>query len=240
MKIFNLLTLSAAIIFIAGCQNIHTVPISNTVPSEFNNIKMKVTGISGWIYDTNISFGAYEALDMQRGSIKASNAFFFPSINIDTDKSQKTSFTQKSIDGSEAKVYLLEECSREGIEISRLAIDDTHSQHSFTGKIIPQAPTDNIWEFKKNLHDGTNKTSVIDKKGNEIIIDGNNLLIDDQIVAGYRTGVVVKTWQPTIEYVWIKDDISAEKKLIVAALITAFMGRQEITCSSDSDNLLLW
>jgi hypothetical protein len=239
MKFLNFLTLAVAIIFFAGCQNMQTLQSSKTIPAEFNSIKMKVTGISGWLYGTNISFGAYEALNMQRGSIKGSNAFFFPSINIDTEKSKKTSFTQKSFDGSEAKVYLLEECSREGIEISRLAFDDTHSKHTFSGKIIPNAQVDNTWEFKKNVQNERTKTRVTDNKGNEIIIDGNNLLIDAHIVAGYRTGVVVKAWQSTVEYVWIKDDISAEHKLILSALITTFMGRQEINCASDSDNLLL-
>lgn len=230
MKIINFLGLAVAIILFSGCQNMHTLPSTNTIPVEFHSIKMKVTGITGWLYDTNISFGGYEALDMQRGWTKESNAIFFPSINIDTEKSKKTSFTQKSFDGSEAKVYLLEECSREGIEISRLAINDTYSKHTFAGKIIPQAQTDNTWEFKRNVHRGIAKTSVTDKRGNEIIIDGNNLLIDAQIVAGFRTGIIVKTWHPTVEYVWIKDDISAENKLILSALITTFMGRQEITC----------
>ncbi|NQZ21317.1 MAG: hypothetical protein HRT53_04610 [Colwellia sp.] len=196
---------------------------------------MKVTGISGWLYDTNISFGGYEALDMQRGWTKGSNAFFFPSINIDIEKSKKTSFIQKSFDGSEAKVFLLEECSRQGVEISRLAINDTHSKHFFAGKIIPKKQTDNTWEFNRDVHGETAKTSVTDQKGNEIIIDGNNLLIDAHIVAGYRTDVFVKNWQPTVEYVWITDDISAEQKLIVATLITIFMGRQGITCSNASD-----
>jgi len=239
MKLVNLLILALVIIFSAGCQNMQMVPSSNSIPAEFSSIKMKVTGISGWLHDTIISFGEYEALDMERGWTKASNAFFFPSINIDTEKSKQTYFKQKSFDGSEAKVYLLEECSRQGIEISRLAIDDTQSKHTFTGKIIPEKQSDNVWEFIKSVDEETTTTSVTDKIGNEIIIDGNNLLIDTKIVAGFRTGVVVKTWHPTVEYVWIKDDMNAEIKLILSALITTFMGRQEISCSSESSNLLL-
>jgi len=239
MKLINFLILALAIIFSAGCQNMQMVSNSNSIPAEFSSIKMKVTGISGWLHNTNISFGEYEALDMQRGWTKGSDAFFFPSINIDTEKSKKTYFKQKSFDGSKAKVYLIEECSRQGIEISRLAIDNTQSKHTFSGKIIPEAQSDNIWEFIENVDKGTTTISVTDQKGDEIIIDGNNLLIDSQIVAGFRTGVVVKTWHPTVEYVWIKDEISAEKKLILSALITTFMGRQEISCSSESGNLLL-
>jgi hypothetical protein len=215
-----------------SCQSLKTLNKNsyNAVPTRFDDIKMEVRGVDGWLPGRNIKYGNYNALKIKRAATKGYSLSFFPKINKNVDLTKKTRFTQIAANGNKANIYILQEYSKRGIvfDINEYIEYDNTSvvNDNFSGKII--IDDNNIWNFIIN-----SKTSLAKNlKGDEINIKSTNygyvFLINDKEIAGYATGVFKKNWAPLANYAWIKSNINEEKKIILASLITSLIGRESI------------
>ncbi len=231
-----IIVLSTAI----SCQNLKTLNqrLYNSVPTEFDTVKMKVEGMSGWLPGRNISYGDYSALKIKRRGAKGSSALFFPTIHRHTNLHKKTSFTQMISNGKQAEVYLLEEYSSQGLNVQineSVELEQVVSHHIFSGKIVIVSL--NIWSFMIDL-DKHSFSKANDLKGEEIAIEftnyGCDFKIEGERIAGYAVNVFVKNWVSLAEYTWIKPNVAEDKKVILASLITAIMSREGIDLSEEN------
>lgn len=240
MKKTGLLLLLLAAI--TSCQSMKDLNKSryNAVPSQYDAIKMKVKGMSGWMPGRNVTYGDYKALKIKRSWTKGSDAILLSKIHKNTEKYKTTSFTQQGLNGTKAKIDLVEEYSRKGIHFNinnHVEFDNTECHHIFSGTI--KTDQQNRWDLFFNINNPSS-SKLIHQNGEEIVIVrtryGYDFLMDNKSVAGFATGVFVKNWVGLAEYVWIQPELSEEKKLVLASLITAIMSRQEIDTSDPNDD----
>ncbi|MEE9363583.1 MAG: hypothetical protein V3U92_13375 [Cellulophaga sp.] len=222
-----------------SCKNLKTLnkQMYNSVPKEFNTIKMKIKGVDGWMPGSNIKYGGYRALKIKRGSTKRTGLSLFPNIYTNKNLHKITSFTQIATNGDKANIYIVQKYSKKGININinrNIEIDNsTVNENSFIGKILMDS-NDN-WSFV--INSGSSIAKNIN--GEKIVIEHNNygydFIINNKKVAGYAVGVFIKNWSPLANYAWINPNITDEKKLVLASLITALIGRENINISENDD-----
>ncbi|WP_128755232.1 hypothetical protein [Aquimarina sediminis] len=238
MKYVYMMILIGILIQLTACKGLNAKMYPNKVPDEYDAIKMKVKGLDGWMPNRNVTYGEYEALKIKRGWTKGSEALLFPDINVNTEKSQKTRFTQKTADGKMADVHLLEICTRKGFELQLgdiFEIDNTNGTHFFMGTITPQDSLGNKWSFIQDVANYNHELQITDQKGNKMTLEGNTFRLEDKIIAGYQSGVFEKNWTAFSTYIWIKEDVLPEHKLVVASMLTALLSRERISCSQSEE-----
>ena len=226
-RLFIFCLLSGALLA-SGNEAASQNPVASVNNVETDGDNLKVKGLDGWMPGRNISFGDYYAKKIKRSATKGGGGLFFPSINKNMDAHKTTKFTQRAPDGSSAKVSLIEEVKRKGYGIGGEDVEFEHVSeyvHTVKGTIIPSVNSGNTWAFTWNIADPNAAIMVSDKKGQQMEVSNMQFKLDSSIVGGY-------SWS----YVWIKDDLSVEHKLVVSSLITSIIGREGIQLEADEND----
>ncbi len=153
---------------------------------------------------------------------------FFPSISKNMEAHKTSTFTQNAPDGSSAKVSLIEEVKRKGYGIGDEDIEFEHISeyvHTVKGSIVPSVNPDNTWMFSWNIADENSAIRARDQNGQEIEVSNMQFVWNNCIVGGY-----------TSSYVWIKEDLSSEQKLIISSMVTSIIGREGIQLEEDDND----
>ncbi len=192
---------------ISGCSGIKNLnsKLYNTVPKEYESIKMKVSGTNGFLPGRNISFGDYSAKKIKRSAI----------VEIQNEyPTRKSSFTQRHVNGMSAKVSFKEEFDEiiDIDQVSRLRL-------TIRGDIILE---NEEWEFYNIDYSGD--LLATNSNGEQIWIyevnGGYDFVVDEKIVAGFAKDVNQGAWKSLTDFAWIIEGLSPKKKLILASLIT--------------------
>lgn len=225
----------------------HTPNIAVSNDLKTNSSVLDAKGRGGFQFNQVIKFGDYATSKVKRGWTKGST------ININfvarfQKAEQKLSFTQNTPDNKSAEVLAISEFKNNEIDLMKDFLSYSFEyQNTFAGVIIPSENPDNTWDFivhnpNASLPNNADCGIIKGKSGNNILIKGikkiegskwtnSDNLGFEFIQDGKSIGAV-----STMNYgkVWIKNDISADLKLVVSSVATSLLVRHNISSQSKS------
>lgn len=243
MKTQIKLLLLSCTVTLLSCST-REIKVSNDLKS--NADVYRVSGNSGILINKKITFGNYHTSPVKRGVSTASEVTLF-GLNK-TSAEQTIKFTQHAPDGKSADIFAMNLYNNNQFDLLKgFEKYFTSFQNGFLAIITPDH-SPKVWKlYISNDDSGTgSKTATdhgyaIDETGNEIKIIGtkylanNNFLTNNNLTFGFE---MVQDGQSIGAVsvlnngnVWIRKDLPADMKLVVAGIASALMTKNNLRAS---------
>lgn len=226
-----------AVVFYTAC---HTPNIAVSNDLQTNSSVLEAKGRQGLQFNQVIKFGDYTTSKVKRGWTKSREINFVARFQ---KAEQKLSFTQNTPDSKSAEVLAISQFKNTEIDLLKGFLSySLEYKNSFAGVIIPNENPDNTWDFIVHNPDASLPKDadcgiIRNQSGNSILIKGIKKIEGSKWAGLDNLGFEFMQNGKSIGAVstmnngrvWIKNDLSADLKLVISSVATSLLVRHDIS-----------